>query len=359
LLDSNVTGRQFARVRKVSMLDVARETGVSKNTVSLALRNDPQIPLHTRQLVQKAAAKLGYCKNPTVSHLMAQLRAGASTAHKATLALLNANESEGALLSHPTIPTYVEGCRRRAAAQGYSLDEFWLHDPRMNGERLNEILRARGIRGVVVTGLMNTNQLPASFLPTWRRFPCVVTGVRTREPALSFACADHHILAMRAFENALRLGYRRPALVLDRVIDELVDGRFSAGVLIAQQKLPASRRTRPFHAVNEARKNFALFRRWFEKEKPDVLLTLYHDAKKWVEGLGLRVPQDIGLVQLEWRGNHPDWAGMNQHNDIVGEAAVEMVIGMIHGNEAGIPLFPRATLIGSTWVDGGTVCQRP
>jgi DNA-binding LacI/PurR family transcriptional regulator len=285
---------------------------------------------------------------------MAQLRAGAVTGHKATLALINANERQDALVSHPTVPTYVEGCRRRAAAHGFSLDEFWLHEPGLSGERLNEILRARNIRGVVIVGLMDTNQLPATFLPTWRRFTCVVTGVRTRDPALSFACSDHHALALRAFENALRLGYRRPALVLDRVIDELVEGRFTAGVLIAQQKLPATRRTRAFHAVSEARKKPALFQRWFEREQPDVLLTLYHDVKKWVEAMGLRVPADIGLIQLEWRGNHADWSGMNQHNDIVGEAAVEMVIGMIHGNETGIPVFPRATLIGSTWVDGGT-----
>jgi LacI family transcriptional regulator len=46
---------------------------------------------------------------------------------------------------------------------------------------------------------------------------------------------------------------------------------------------------------------------------------------------------------------------MNQHNDVVGEAAVEMVIGMIHNNELGIPDFPRATLVGSTWVNGKTV----
>ncbi len=48
---------------------------------------------------------------------------------------------------------------------------------------------------------------------------------------------------------------------------------------------------------------------------------------------------------------------MDQHNDIVGEAAVEMLIGMIHRGESGIPLFPRATLLGSNWVNGTTVRQ--
>jgi hypothetical protein len=74
--------------------------------------------------------------------------------------------------------------------------------------------------------------------------------------------------------------------------------------------------------------------------------------------LHLRVPRDLGLIQLEWRRGRPDWAGMNQHNDIVSEAAIDMAIGMIHRAEFGIPEFPRSTLIGSTWMDGKTV-RRP
>ena len=46
---------------------------------------------------------------------------------------------------------------------------------------------------------------------------------------------------------------------------------------------------------------------------------------------------------------------MNQHNDAVGEAAVDMVVGQIHRNESGIPPYPRATLIGASWVDGQSV----
>ena len=339
------------------MLDVARAAGVSKNTVSLALRNDPQIPAATRQRIARIADRLNYRKNPVVGHLMAQLRTGIMTGHKATLAILNANPEADAFRAHPTIPTYVEGCRRRAAQQGYGLDEFWLGDPRLDGEKLNRILLTRGIRGALVVGLMNDNRLPARFRATWETFPCVVTGVRTHDPALSFACTDHHVLAMRATENALRLGYRRPALVLDAAIDDLIEGRFSAGVQIAQRPLPTSRRLRPFYDHPADTQRERSFRAWLAREKPDVILTLYHVVHTWVERAGLRVPHDLGLVQLEWRADHARWAGMDQHNDIVGEAAVEMLIGMIHHGERGIPVSPRATLIGSTWVDGTTVRQ--
>ncbi len=340
------------------MLDIARQAGVTKNTVSLALRNDPQIPAETRERIRKIADRLGYKKNPIVAHLMVQLRVGRSPRFQTTLALLNANLDARAFTRHPTVPVYVEGCRLRAAELGYSLDEFWLHDPTLDSARLHRILRARNIRGLIVVGLMNERHLPARFARTWEMYPAVVTGVRTQEPALSFACVDHHMLTLKAVENALALGYRRPGLVLDTRIDHLVDGRFTAGFFMAQRQLPVSRRTRPFYFASEEQGNATRFEAWLEREKPDVILSLYNVVRRWIEDTGMNVPRDIAVIQMERRRNHTEWAGMDQHNDVIGAAAVDMVIGMIHNNQSGIPLFPRATLIGSSWVDGETCPRR-
>jgi len=337
-----------------TMTDIARRAGVSKNSVSLALRGSPQIPEKTRRHIERIARALKYKKNPTVAHLMAELRKARQPAFQSTLALLNANVDPSAFTRHPTIPTYVAGCRRRANQLGYNLDEFWLHDPELNGKRLNKILHARSIRGIIIVGLMKENRLPSSFLPTAKEFHSVVTGVRTHEPTLSFACTDHHALALKAFEHALRLGYKRPALVLDHEIDRLVDGRFSSGARIAQQQLPKARQIEPFHLVTEARKKPSLFRDWFRREKPDLILTLYNVVREWLEEMKLNVPRDVGLIQLEWRRDYPEWTGMDQHNDMVGAAAVEMVINMIHNHPPGIPDFPLATLIGNSWVPGQT-----
>lgn len=336
------------------MSDIAREAGVSKNTVSLVFKNDRQIPPRTAARIRKIATRLGYVKNATVARLMSTLRASRTPGARASLAILNANEDPEAFRRHATIPTYVAGCTRRAAALGYGLDEFWLHLPEMDGSRLNAMLRARGISGVLVVGLMETNRLPARFASTWRDFPCVVTGVRTHDPALSFACVDHHGVLLGAVEAVRRLGYRRPALVLDPVIDALVEKRFTAGFGVACGDLPPRDRIRPFHDIVAARRNPHLFRRWLDRVRPDVVLTLYREVHGWLEDAGLRIPRDIGLVQLEWREADPSWSGMHQHNDVTGEAAVEMLVAMIQNGESGIPAFPRATMIGSTWVEGRT-----
>lgn len=338
------------------MSEVARVAGVSKNTVSLALRGSPRISDATRNHVLEVARSMGYRLNPTVANLMAQLRKSRTPGYQATLALVNANEAADAFIRHPTIPYYVNGCRQRAKQLGYQLDEFWLHDPDLPIDRWISIFRARNIRGLLVVGLMHQNRLPAKFAPLWEEFPAVVTGVRTRNPALSFACSDQHALALEAFEKALALGYRRPALVLDGVIDRLIEGRFTAGFLTAQSRLvPAADRTEPFYDVQKARKDPAVFSDWLGENKPDVIFTLYHEVHHWMHRLGFDVPSDIGLIQYEWREAHADWAGMDQRNDLVGQAAVDMLISMVHHNETGVPEHPRATLIGPTWVDGTTV----
>lgn len=339
-----------------TMAEVAKAVGVSKNTVSLALRGSPRISAETRKRIVETAESMGYRLNPTVAHLMAQLRQNRSPGYQATLAIINANQDKDAFVRHPTIPYYVHGCRKRAKQLGYQLDEFWLHDPDMPVTRWLSIFRARNIRGLLIVGLMHVNRLPGALSMLWDEFPSVVTGVRTREPALSFACSDHHALALEAFEKAMALGYQRPALVLDSVIDQLTEGRFTAGFLTGQSRLiSAKNRTQQFYDVAAARRNPAVFAKWLEKNQPDVIFTLYHEVKRWLQDLGIRVPQDIGLIQYEWRETHGEWAGMDQRNDLVGEAAMDMLISMVHHNERGIPEQPRATMIGSHWVDGSTV----
>lgn len=345
-------------VNKVSMQDIAREAGVSRNTVSLALRNEPQIPGHTRDRIKRIAERMGYKRDPILGEVMAGMRGRKRASLSRVLAVVNANSDKDALRRHATIPTYLKGCERRAMELGYTLDPFWMHDPRISGKRFCSIFNARNIRGVLIVGMMKNNRIPENFLPVVDAFPAVVTGVRTREPGLSFASVDHHMLALKAFEEALRLGYRRPGLVLDEDIDLLIERRFRAGYRTGQLGIAEGDRLEPFLKIREARENLQLFEKWLEQEQPDVLFTLYHEVAKWLQQLGRKIPGEIALIQYEWREKHANWAGMKQHNDVCGEAAVDMLAGMIHRGESGPPPFPRATLIGPTWVDGETAPPR-
>jgi len=342
------------------MKDIAHKAGVSKTAVSLALRNDPQVSEALRTRIQKIASEMGYVRNPKIGELMSQMRSSSTRSQHGTLALFNGNQDPLAHIEHPTIPTYYEGCKRRAEALGYAVDKFWLYEPNMTSQRWVSVLKSRGISGIVLIGLMRQNRLPDFFKPVVEAFPTTVTGVRTRKPALSFSCADHHMLTLQAFERAIACGYSRPGLVMEETIDNLVEHRFTSAYLTGQLKyLPPEQHLHPFNQFDEAKQNHQLFFDWFEKEKPDVILTLFHTVEKWLRSKGIKIPEEVGLIQLEHRKHHPNWAGMDQHNDICGEAAVDMVINLIYNGEKGFPEFPRATLIGSTWVNGKSVKQDP
>ena len=345
---------------RATMSTIAERAGVSKNTVSLALRHDPQIPAATRERIELIARELGYAKNPVVAQLRTARRKAHPAGYRRTFALHNANLDAQAFSRHPTIPAYVAGGRRRAAVHGYKLDEFWLHDPALYGDRLNRVLRARGIRGVLVVGLMKENRLPTRFSVTWQNHAVVVTGVRTRGPTLPFASVDHHALVLEAMERARLLGYRRPALVLERTIDDLVDGRFSAGFWLSQQTLDAADRLPAFHEVEAARADPGRFHAWFRAHRPDVIFTLHTVVREWLAASGVEAPRDLGLVQLERRRGCEDWSGMEQHNDLAGEAAVDKLISLLHNDEIlGLPDSPSATLIGASWREGLTTRPAP
>lgn len=340
---------------RVTMARIAAEAGVSKNTVSLALRGDRQVTEATRERIEEISHRLGYQRNPLMSHLMAVLRQQSPVSYRCNLALVNAHRDQQAFTVHNTIPAYVKGCLRRAKARGYRFDEFWLHDPALTGPRLDRILRTRGIRGLIINGLFHDQHLPDTFREIWDRYPAVVTGVRTTDPALPFACVDHHEAVFDAMENVRRLGYRRPGLVLLNRIDRLVDNRFSSAFRLAQSGADSADVIPPFTYCGDDIPRLSAFRDWMKAHNPDVILTLHPNVRDWLASMDLRAPEDIGLVALEHHRDCADWAGMNQHNDIAGEAAVDMVGTLMQTNEFGSNVAPRATLIGATWVDGSTV----
>ena len=340
------------------MADVAREAGVSKNAVSLALRNSPQIPEATRARIRAAAERLGYRRNPVVGELLSRLRRDAASAHRATLGLVNMHRDPDALRTHPTLPAYRTGCEHRAHELGYTLDRFWVHHRQIRGRRLLQILRTRNIRGLLLVGLMAENRIPDHFRPVVEAFPCMVTGVRTVDPTLSFVAADHHRLVLTAFERTLALGYRRPGLVLDPAIDALVEGRFTAGFRTAQSAVPGRDRLPPFYGAGDSADIRARFRAWHDRHRPDVLFTLYNDVRHWLAENDRHAPRDIGLVQLEWRAAEPGWTGMDQHNDITGKTAVDRLVSQIHHGERGPPPHPTGTLVEASWVPGGTTLPK-
>ena len=207
-----------------TLRQIAERAGVDRSTVSLALRNDYRLKPETRERIQAVAAEMGYRRNPTVAQLMTQLRAGQKHHFHSNLALLDFG------ISHVTPHTELrDGVDRHAHDLGYGLEIF--HGREITPRRLEQILIARGIKGLLITSLWGDNRLPDSFITLWPKFSCCVIGAHSINPELHFVADDNYSTAMRAVEELRRLGFRRIGLAIHKKINFQMEYRFVAGYL--------------------------------------------------------------------------------------------------------------------------------
>jgi LacI family transcriptional regulator len=330
---------------------LAKMAGVSNATVSLALRNHPRIRPEVRERIQQIALKAGYKTDALVANLLAQLRTKKTLAYQSTLGLLTIWENPALHKATQTFIEWISGCKERAASLGYGLDQFSLVEPPLTAERLVKILHARNIRGLLVIDSDLGDIVRPDLDPLWQYSAAIVMGVRPIEPQLSFTSNDQFDTTLRAMSEVLRLGYERPGLCIQPYVDNWVEKRFSGGFYARQNLLPRKNCVPKFEFEHDAEDRF---RAWIKRHRPDVIITLHTEIMAWVKSMGLRVPEDIGLVHLD-KTSGMEWAGMQQNNTHIGRAAVDMLVGQLHRNEFGIPPFQKGLFIMSTWAPGPTV----
>ena len=330
---------------------LARMAGVSNATVSLALRNHPRIRPEVRERIQQIALEAGYKTDALVANLLAQLRTKKTLSYQSTIGLLTIWDNPGHHKATPTFLEWTAGCEERAVSLGYGLDQFSLAETPLTAERLVKILHTRNIRGLLVIASDLGDIVRADLDPLWQYSAAIVMGVRPVHPLLSFTSNDQYDTATRAVNEVLDLGYERPGLVIEPYVDNWVEKRFSGGFFARQNLLPRKDCVPKFEFARNAETHF---REWMKRNRPDVIITIHAEVLAWVKAMGLRVPEDVGLVHLD-KPLDLDWAGMQQNNRHIGRAAVDMLVGQLHRNEFGVPPFQKGMFIMSTWVPGSTV----
>lgn len=339
---------------KATLQDVASRAGVHRTTVSLALRDHPRIPLSTRERVKAIAAKLGYRINPLVSALMQSRRSGRAVKHVALAYVTNYPTCFGWRPPHHDRPNFFPGAVDRARDFGYKLEHFWLAEPGMTPARFCDILTARGINGLIV-GRLPPGQQAMELV--WQRFSCVALGLTLREPLLHHVTENHFDAAWQAMLCCRERGYRRVGFVFSEANDSPRVGDRWLGAFLAQQRqFPSANRLPPCPAVPADERSF---RDWFLRVRPDAVLTNHgRPVLGWLAGMGQRVPRDVGLIDLA--GDHPELkcAGVYYDPAKLGALAVEMLVGLMHRNETGVPDDQHEILLTGKWRDGRTLPAR-
>ncbi len=324
---------------RVNHAQIAAAAGVSRSTVSRALQNHPALPPATRRRLQALARKMGYRPNPLVSALMAARNQPRAAAAAGTLAILTAWAPRPDLAPLPTDRRYLTGAKRRAEELGFRVEEFWLDAPGLSGQRLNQILVARGIVAVLVAPLpLNHPKIDLQ----WEHFSLAAFAPSRQIPILHRASHFHFQSCLVAVRQLLALGYRRPGLVVPdditaHVRDQWVGGYYAALVHRSKRDLPPPLLNAALGAESVGA--------WKARHRPDVVLS--NEA---------RIPDWLGratsFANLDRHPGNLEMAGIDQMHELVGSSAVDLIVAQINRNERGVPVHPKDVLTEGRWVNG-------
>jgi DNA-binding LacI/PurR family transcriptional regulator len=247
---------------------------------------------------------------------------------------------------------YWRGANDYAAQLGYRLEEFVVNKD-MTPARLQQILLARNVRGILIPPHNNGLSLPDF---DWSQFSIARLGISVKQPRAHIVTSDQLNCAAMAFDRIWERGYRRIAYVTAHRFDRNTGGNFRAGYLSAQDEhVPLRRHLAPLTLSEEnTPADVRTLRQWLRTAKPDAIITALGKLPDLLDRAGCRVPGDIGVAALSLLDGHFD-AGIDQNSLEVGRVVMATLASLIHQNERGIPQYCRRILVEGRWVDGSSL----
>ncbi|WP_043583319.1 LacI family DNA-binding transcriptional regulator [Geminisphaera colitermitum] len=343
----------------ITLQTIADRAGVTRALVSMALRDSPKVAAATRERLQRMARELGYRPNPMVRALMTSLRARREATCSAALGFITAFRTRDHWKTLRTYPEYFEGAAKRGMELGYRLEHFWLGDYASHPSRLEQVLLARGIRGVLVPPLSQDRTVTwAQVLNnmSFKDFSVVAFGYSLAKPNLPRVCNYHIQTVETAMRQLSQRGYRRIGAVISENETRQVNMLWSAGLEVARRQMPELK-IMEFSKQAEGGWSEKAFRAWLVRRKPEVIVGLT-EVWNWVRNLDKRMPDELGFLHLD-RPRDAIFSGMYQNTTKLGIAAVEWLANLVEGNVQCEKAEPRVLLIASDFVEGATLRKIP
>ncbi len=184
--------------RRVTIIDIARHTGVSKSTVSLVLKGSPAVRSETREAIHAAMAELGYVYNRSAANLR--------TARTDFVGMV-IND-----LMNPVFAELAVGLEDAFFQAGFVPLLANTNEDVTRQARLIHSMQEQGVAGMVISPVGGPGV--AEMLDAARfRAPVVTTMRRLAGSSLPYVGQDNFVGARLAVEYLLELGHRRIAFL--------------------------------------------------------------------------------------------------------------------------------------------------
>jgi LacI family transcriptional regulator len=283
--------RRHAAPARPTILDVAREAGVSLGTVSNVLNGRANVSARRRASVDVAIASLGYVPNGLAQSLRRQ--------RSRVIGLcmpLSSNAYFAALL---------EAFETIAAAQGYELMQVLSrHDPALELRRVRALI-ARQVDGLIVVPSADAHATFDAIATAG--MPAVMVDRAAADERFDYVTLDDRGAMAEATHALLRIGHRRLLFVV-RHPNLITTRERIAGFHAAAAGVPGARADVLVRSPDDAAFAADLRERLCAPERPTALVASNSDLAiavlRNLEMLRLRCPADLSLLTFD----APAWA---------------------------------------------------
>ena len=351
--------------RRVTLADIAAKAEVHVTTVSLALRNHPRLPETTRNRIHAIANALGYRPDPLLRALVSYRGKIMNRRNTPTLAYVTNWNTCWGWKNATGHAEFHAGADAMANKLGYKLEHFWMREPGLTQGRLSRVLYSRGINGLIIAS--HGREMGDALQFDWPSFSAVKIDYFPHQPVLHNVTNNQCDIVRLAMQKVIANGYKRIGFVMHRGWDHAVDHLWTAGFLCEQQHLPTRDRVGahifpellPVEGwLNENNApvvaDLPSFSKWYEKYKPEVLISKGSFVLPLLAKMGVKIPRDLAFVDVFLEKTDGVTAGVRQNHAAVGGTAVEILAGQLQHNKFGVPEIPTTTFVEGTWFDGAS-----
>ena len=332
-------------MERVTLKMIALRAGVTVSCVSQALCDQPGIGAATKERICKLAAAMGYRPDPALGALVAY-RAGVQPARFRSLLAWVTDPAvgyESGTVSHLAV------VQKRAAALGYELDVIPMESPRKDWERVLRIIRARGIRGILLASRATYTE---DFPDVPVKDLCLATvGYSVHLPGIHRVSTNQYLDMFQHLEHLTQLGYERIGLWVPPQADGRVNHQFSGGYLAwmqAQGRVPPA-------ICSQHKLSSAALRQWVKEHRFDVIVG-WTGHLAMLREAGFDIPGELGFSTFDWHGGEAvqQMSGMDYRPSHLIAGAVDVLHGLLLNNRTGLSADYPLTLYNGHFIDGPT-----
>jgi len=332
--------------KRATLKRIADMVGVSKMTVSRALREGTSVDETLRARIRETAERIGYRHDVRISQVMSAIHKSQAPPYRETLALVWTHRRSEEDPSDTYYREVMHGATRRAEQLGYKLDQIWVAEESITGRALSRILQSRGIRGALIAPPATLRAYSHVWLD-WPKFCCVLIGRSFVNKGLARVLPDHYLNCVLAMRRLRRLHYQRIGLVLSRSMDER-SIRLVRSAFLSFHPLGLRRSASLVFTGNGI--DAAKLLKWIAKAKPEVVIANFEKTFPRIEQLQTDLPRGIDLITLNWNRGQTGLSGVDQRSVAIGEQALDLLLLRLQHNLFGLDELAPVINVPGVWV---------